>query len=162
MPHDLTRRDFMLHSLALTGGLVLSGSVPVGAAPHLVRQGKELKLWYRGPAAAWVEALPVGNGRLGAMVFGTLGRERLQLNEDTLWSGGPRDWNNPEAAAVLPEIRRLIAEGRYVEADAAAKRMMGPYTQSAPPPVSPRCCSRVTAETSTCCRRSPQPGPRVG
>lgn len=87
-------------------------------------------LWYRRPAAEWVEALPVGNGRLGAMVFGSIERERLQLNEDTLWSGGPKDWNNPDALAVLPELRRLIAEGRYVEADEATKQMMGPYTQS--------------------------------
>jgi alpha-L-fucosidase 2 len=58
-----------------------------------------LRLWYRQPAAQWVEALPVGNGRLGAMVFGGVEKERLQLNEDTLWAGGPYDPNNPEALA---------------------------------------------------------------
>ena len=89
-----------------------------------------LQLTYLRPARQWVEALPLGNGRLGAMVFGGIGVERLQLNEDTLWSGGPSDWNNPGARAVLPEIRALVAAGRFVEADAAAKRMMGPYTQS--------------------------------
>ncbi|MFL5619967.1 MAG: glycosyl hydrolase family 95 catalytic domain-containing protein [Gemmatimonadaceae bacterium] len=92
-----------------------------------------LTLWYRRPAAQWVEALPVGNGRLGAMVFGGIERERLQLNEDTLWSGGPRDWNNPNAPKVLAEVRRLIAEERYVEADRAARGMQGPYTQSFEP-----------------------------
>jgi len=88
------------------------------------------QLTYGLAARTWVEALPIGNGRLGAMVFGGLGVERLQLNEDTLWSGGPSAWNNPDARAVLPEIRALIAASRFVEADAAAQRMMGPFTQS--------------------------------
>ncbi len=61
----------------------------------------EAVLWYEAPAEQWVEALPVGNGRLGAMVFGGVESERLQLNEDTLWSGYPRDWNNPGAKDVL-------------------------------------------------------------
>ncbi|MFD1955543.1 glycoside hydrolase N-terminal domain-containing protein [Paenibacillus thailandensis] len=89
-----------------------------------------MKLQYSKPAKVWTEALPVGNGRLGAMVFGGVERERLQLNEDTLWSGFPRDWNNPEAKKHLPEIRRLVAEGRNKEADLLAKKMMGLYTQS--------------------------------
>src|SRR5688572_2292660 len=59
-----------------------------------------LALRYAQPAVKWTEALPVGNGRLGAMVFGSLATEHLQLNEETLWSGGPRDWNNPGAKAV--------------------------------------------------------------
>jgi alpha-L-fucosidase 2 len=75
-----------------------------------------LSLWYRQPARQWVEALPVGNGRLGAMVFGGLSQERLQLNEDTLWAGGPYDPVNPDAKAALPEVRRLIFDGKYKEA----------------------------------------------
>jgi alpha-L-fucosidase 2 len=75
-----------------------------------------LALWYEDPAAAWVEALPVGNGRVGAMVFGRVRQERLQLNESTLFAGGPYDPVNPEAAAALPRVRALIAEGRYREA----------------------------------------------
>ncbi|MCM3872318.1 MAG: glycoside hydrolase family 95 protein [Pyrinomonadaceae bacterium] len=75
-----------------------------------------LSLWYRRPAKEWVEALAVGNGRLGAMVFGGITSERLQLNEDTLWAGGPYDPNNPAALAALPEARRLIFEGKYAEA----------------------------------------------
>jgi alpha-L-fucosidase 2 len=90
-------------------------------------------LWYRRPAQQWVEALPIGNGRLGAMVFGGVETERLHLNEDTLWSGGPRDWNNPGAREVLPEVRRLIAAGDYIAADVLCKRMQGPYTQSYQP-----------------------------
>ncbi|MCB0050978.1 MAG: glycoside hydrolase N-terminal domain-containing protein, partial [Caldilineaceae bacterium] len=65
----------------------------------------ELSLWYSAPATTWVEALPVGNGRLGAMVFGGIAQERLQLNEDTLWSGGPRAGDNPAARDVLPAVR---------------------------------------------------------
>jgi alpha-L-fucosidase 2 len=89
------------------------------------------QLWYDKPAAKWEEALPVGNGRLGAMVFGGLATERLQLNEGTLWAGGPYDPVNPEARAALPEARRLIAEGRYKEADAllSAKVMARPLHQ---------------------------------
>jgi alpha-L-fucosidase 2 len=67
------------------------------------------------------------------MVFGGVGRERLQLNDDTLWSGGPRDWDNPKAKDVLPDIRKAIFAGQYVEADALAKKMMGPYTESYQP-----------------------------
>jgi alpha-L-fucosidase 2 len=92
-----------------------------------------LMLWYPQPATRWVEALPVGNGRLGAMVWGGVAEERLQLNEDTLWSGGPRAWNNAEARDVLPQVRQLIADGQYEDADALAKRMQGPYNQSYQP-----------------------------
>jgi alpha-L-fucosidase 2 len=75
-----------------------------------------LRLWYDKPAATWNEALPVGNGRLGAMVFGGIGEERLQLNEDTLWAGGPYDPVNPQAKAALPEVRKLVFEGKFAEA----------------------------------------------
>src|SRR5262249_45905982 len=93
----------------------------------------DLALWFTQPAQEWVEALPVGSGRLGAMVFGGVAAERLQLNEDTLWSGGPRDWDNPGARAVLPEVRRLIAAGDFAAADARCREMQGPYTQSYQP-----------------------------
>ncbi|HKX30301.1 MAG TPA: glycoside hydrolase N-terminal domain-containing protein [Blastocatellia bacterium] len=75
-----------------------------------------LSLWYRRPARQWVEALPVGNGRLGAMIFGGIEQERIQLNEDTLYGGGPYDPNNPEALAALPEARRLLFAGQYGQA----------------------------------------------
>ncbi|HQY91297.1 glycoside hydrolase family 95 protein [Caldilinea sp.] len=87
-------------------------------------------LWYPTPATTWVEALPVGNGRLGAMVFGGIAQERLQLNEDTLWSGGPRSGDNPAARDVLPAVREAIFAGRYVEADRLARQMQGIFTQS--------------------------------
>jgi len=87
---------------------------------------KNLVLWYRQPAKEWTEALPVGNGRLGAMVFGGVERERIQLNEETLWDGNPRDTNNPEALEALPEVQRLLFEGKNAEAtEIAGKKMMG-------------------------------------
>jgi alpha-L-fucosidase 2 len=92
-----------------------------------------LVLWYETPARLWINALPVGNGRLGAMVFGGIQHERLQLNEDTLWSGGPRDWNNADALRVLSEVRRLIFEGRYSEANELSRQMQGSYTESYQP-----------------------------
>ncbi len=84
----------------------------------------ETMLWYRQPAEQWLEALPVGNGRLGAMVFGGIPRERLQLNEETVWAGGPWDSTNPEALAALPEVRRLLFAGRPAEAIALADARM--------------------------------------
>jgi alpha-L-fucosidase 2 len=75
-----------------------------------------LKLWYTQPAKQWVEALPVGNGRLGAMVFGDPIKEVIQLNENTVWAGSPYRNDNPDAKEALPEVRRLIFEGKYKEA----------------------------------------------
>jgi alpha-L-fucosidase 2 len=83
-------------------------------------------LFYRQPAREWVEALPIGNGRLGGMVFGGVPAERIQLNEDTFWSGGPYDPINPEALQYLPKVRELLWEGRYKEAqDLADEKLMG-------------------------------------
>ncbi|MCA0755127.1 glycoside hydrolase family 95 protein [Paenibacillus sp. N4] len=89
-----------------------------------------MRLLYNKSASVWTEALPLGNGRLGAMMFGGVETELLQLNEDTLWSGVPRTGTNPDAAVKLPQLRRLIEEERYAEADMLSKEMMGPYTQS--------------------------------
>jgi alpha-L-fucosidase 2 len=83
-----------------------------------------LSLWYRQPAARWEEALPIGNGRLGAMIFGDPSKERLQLNEDTFWAGGPYDPNNPEHLAQLANIRQLIWDGKSREANQLAQTMM--------------------------------------
>jgi alpha-L-fucosidase 2 len=78
------------------------------------------RLFFRSPAKHWDEAFPIGNGRLGAMIFGGPCSERLQLNEDSLWYGGSRDRHNPDALAHLPEIRRLIFEGKLKEAESLA------------------------------------------
>ncbi|NTS41871.1 glycoside hydrolase family 95 protein [Flavisolibacter sp. BT320] len=86
----------------------------------------DLKLWYTHPATNWNEALPVGNGRLGAMVFGDAASERLQLNEESVWSGKKEDFVNPAAKASLATIRQLLFAGRYKEAQTAAeKNLMG-------------------------------------
>ncbi|MEZ0472820.1 glycosyl hydrolase family 95 catalytic domain-containing protein [Luteimonas salinilitoris] len=99
-------------------------SAPDPAAAPAVQGADALKLWYRRPATQWVEALPLGNGRLGAMVWGGGKYERLQLNEDTLYGGGPYDPTPPDALAALPEVRRLIFSGRYAEAEALADATM--------------------------------------
>ncbi len=75
-----------------------------------------LKLWYNHPARQWVEALPVGNGRLGAMIYGDPYKDKIQLNENTVWAGSPNRNDNPDARAALPKVRKLIFEGKYKEA----------------------------------------------
>jgi alpha-L-fucosidase 2 len=94
------------------------------AEDHGVGSSKRLTLWYRQPAKEWTQALPVGNGRLGAMVFGGVDKERLQLNEVSLWSGSPQDADNPEALAALHEVRKLIFDGKYREANAIANKKL--------------------------------------
>ncbi|WP_152391933.1 glycoside hydrolase family 95 protein [Paenibacillus guangzhouensis] len=89
-----------------------------------------MKLQFNKPASVWTEGLPIGNGRLGGMIFGGVEQEKISLNEDTLWSGYPKDGNNPGAKDVLPKVRQLIEEERYVEADTLTRQMLGPYTQS--------------------------------
>jgi alpha-L-fucosidase 2 len=91
-----------------------------------------LRLWYDSPARVWTEALPVGNGQLGAMVFGGTGRELIQLNESTLWSGGPVPASvNPGAASYLPLLREaLLKLNNYDSAMRLAKRMQGFFSQS--------------------------------
>jgi alpha-L-fucosidase 2 len=111
------------------------GFMAAGAAlpilPHKVlaqggaSQQSDNRLWYRQPAGRWEEALPVGNGRLGAMVFGRVAQERLQLNEDTLWAGSPYSPESPEAYDALAEVRRLIDAGEYKQAaDLASEKVM--------------------------------------
>src|SRR5881628_2377208 len=92
-----------------------------------------LTLWYTRPAATWVEALPVGNGRLGAMIYGGAGRDALQFNEDTLWTGRPHEYQHPGAARHLAEVRRLLFEGKQAEAErlALAQMMSVPLRQNA-------------------------------
>ena len=132
---DLSRRA-ALKSAAL---LALAGCAPTQRSTLTPesRTGNPWRLWYRQPAVEWVEALPIGNGRLGAMVFGGVAQERLQLNEDTFYAGGPYDPDNREALAALPEVRRLLFTGRYVEAEALAnaKLMARPLKQMAYQPI---------------------------
>lgn len=106
----------------LLGGLRLAAAEP---APLIIRCDQ--------PAAQWQDAFPLGNGRLGVMVYGIPQKERLQLNEDTLWAGGPYDSANPGALAALPEARKLIFEGKYKQAENFInERMMGKPVRQMP------------------------------
>ena len=104
-------------------GAVLS-IVTTAAHQQLATPSTDHTIWLRSAASQWDHAFPVGNGRMGAMVFGTVNRERIQLNEETLWMGGPRDTDNPEARAALPEVRRLLFAGQPGEAYALAERKL--------------------------------------
>jgi alpha-L-fucosidase 2 len=90
-------------------------------------------LWYRHPAQRWGDALPVGNGRLGGMVFGGISKERIQLNEDTVWNGKKRDRVNPEALKALPEVRRLLFAGKPREAEALEEKALMGIPNRQPP-----------------------------
>jgi alpha-L-fucosidase 2 len=122
-----TRRAALKAAAVLTATPAVAKAQTGGSGPA----NRDLVLWYRQPAAQWVEALPVGNGRIGAMVFGGVEHERLQLNENSLWAGGPYDPANPEALAALPEVRRLVFAGEYEKATelVAAKMMATPIRQ---------------------------------
>src|SRR5687767_15122766 len=99
--------------------LLLGGAAQTG-------NGNALRLWYEQPAEKWTEALPIGNGRLGAMIFGGVNEDRIQYNEETLWTGGPRDHHRPGAYAYLGQIRKLLQEGKQKEAEQlAGEKFMG-------------------------------------
>ena len=111
-------------SLGLWGALLMATAV----------SANDLTLWYAKPAAHWTEALPIGNGRLGAMIFGGTDKERLQLNDITVWSGGPQlTADRPEAYQHLPEIQQALREGKYAEAQKLCSQYMtcqAPYFPS--------------------------------
>jgi len=101
------------------------------AGTAAAQEHKALELWYRQPATEWTEALPVGNGRLGAMIFGGTGEALIQLNEATLWSGGPvNNQVNPEAYRQLPAVREALFKGDYAAAATVVQQMQGVYSQS--------------------------------
>ena len=115
----------MRRILAIVAVVVALGSIG-GSEPQspAVTPSSRHVLWYRQPAPQWDHALPIGNGRLGAMVFGSVNRERIQLNENTLWMGGPQERDNPDAVKHLAEVRRLLFAGAPQEADELAERWM--------------------------------------
>src|SRR5688500_3360639 len=126
----LDRRPVLQAAAATT---LLSSPLARAASKERTPDPASNLLWYDKPAHEWVEALPVGNGRIGAMIFGGVRDERLQLNEDTLWGGGPYDPVNPEARDALPEVRRLVFNGEYEKATelVTAKVMGKPLRQMA-------------------------------
>jgi alpha-L-fucosidase 2 len=91
-----------------------------------VLTAREYRLWYDQPAMTWTQALPIGNGVMGGMVFGTPAVEHIQINEETIWAGQPNQVVNPNAKAALPEVRRLIFEGKYKEAQDLANAKVMP------------------------------------
>lgn len=110
--------DYQLSLRSLFALLFIIFSFPVKA-----QESSPLTLWYQQPAGdVWTDALPIGNGRLGAMIYGNVENELIQLNEHTVWSGGPNRNDNPDALAALPEIRRLIFEGKQKEAEELAAK----------------------------------------
>src|SRR4051812_41413908 len=88
--------------------LLMSGFVGYAGASESAAERPSLRLWYAAPAEKWTDALPIGNGRMGAMVFGGVPDERIQFNEDTLWKGQPHDYTRAGAGASLGEIRQLV------------------------------------------------------
>lgn len=93
------------------------------------QSSSSLRLWYQKPAGKWEEALPLGNGRIGAMVFGDALEEHYQLNEETLWSGDPISGNNPNAQMILPYVRQAVDQGDYEKAAGLWKQYaQGPYS----------------------------------
>lgn len=99
----------------------------------LQTQAQEYKLWYDRPAQVWTEALPLGNGRLGAMVFGNPAMEQLQLNEETIWAGRPNNNANPDALKYIPKVRELVFAGKYLEAQTLATEKVMAKTNSGMP-----------------------------
>ncbi|GIZ09691.1 glycoside hydrolase N-terminal domain-containing protein [Flavobacterium sp. UMI-01] len=134
MVHSKIRyKKFLTNLYSLAALLFL-----VGTGLTMAQQkSSNLKLWYKQPANAskeldavvvdrnnpeWLKALPIGNGAFGAMVYGDVNQERIQLNEETIWSGSPDDNDNPESLEALAEIRKLLFEGKYKEATALTQK----------------------------------------
>src|SRR5688572_6831611 len=130
--YRVTRREFLkAAATAVAVAPVLSN------ATHGQRIGvasvPEHRLWYRQPAANWNEALPIGSGRLAAMVFGGTALERIQINEDTIWAGEKRDRNNPEGAKNVAEVRRLLFAGKPKQAEELAEKTIIAIPKRMPP-----------------------------
>jgi len=120
----MTERSLLRLVAALATIVIAVSPRPLGLEQTAPSQTADHKIWLRSGASQWDHAFPLGNGRLGAMVFGTVNRERIQLNEETLWMGGPQERDNPEALQHLPEVRRLLFAGRPREAYALAERSL--------------------------------------
>lgn len=112
--------------------IVLSACILL-ATSSVCFSAQEYKLWYDCPAQVWTEALPLGNGRLGAMMFGNPAMEQLQLNEETLWAGRPNNNANPDALEYIPKVRELVFAGKYFEAQTLATEKVMAKTNSGMP-----------------------------
>jgi hypothetical protein len=149
--------------VATTGTQVGFAAIPPTTVPSFTGKlageapppSEPLSLWYRQPATLWTSALPVGTGRQGAMMFGGIDSEVICLNEDTFWAGGPYTPDNPNAPKALPEVRRLLFDGRYRQAEGVISRnMMGrPPTQAPYQPVGDLLLTFPKVETAKDYRR---------
>src|ERR1700761_5282099 len=123
--------------------IILPGTcISLSAKPHPIHKllkpvGSDMTIWYRQPAEKWLEAMPVGNGYMGGMVFGGTSQERIALNESSFWSGKPHDYNDPKAITYFPQIRQLVVDEKFHEAeDMANKHFFGiPIAQQAYEPI---------------------------
>ena len=135
----LSRRRFLVTASTAAGSVPLAKRF--GWAEAARSEPDNQTLWYTAPAAQWVDALPIGSGRLGAMVYGggdtapaDPAKETLQLNEDTLWSGMPVDGNNLQAKEYLPAIRKAVLEEKdYHKADELCRKMQGLFAEAYQP-----------------------------
>lgn len=107
--------------------LLFLGVLFAASVASAQKKQEPLKLWYNQPARIWEEALPLGNGKTGAMVFGRINKELFQLNNNTLWSGAPDAGNNPKAQANLPLVRAAVFAGDYGKAAEIWKKNMQGY-----------------------------------
>ncbi|HSU51677.1 MAG TPA: glycoside hydrolase family 95 protein [Segetibacter sp.] len=115
-----------VHYFSVCVNLICLLLTSTGSSAQSTGNKNDLKLWFNQPATNWNEALPVGNGRLGAMIFGGTATEHLQLNEETVWTGKDTDFINPAAKTALPQVRKLLFAGRYAEAQKMAEeKIMG-------------------------------------
>ncbi|MEU6432518.1 glycoside hydrolase family 95 protein, partial [Microbispora sp. NPDC046973] len=127
---DVSRRQLLRLGAIGAGAAMLpvqwtATARAASAPPPEVRAANDLALWYDGSAGTdWLRALPIGNGRLGAMVFGNVDTERLQLNEDTIWAGGPYDQSNTKGAAALGQIRQLVFQNQWSQAQSLIDQNM--------------------------------------
>lgn len=124
-------REGSPEALLIARGLLREKIAPPGVVEDLIESASApttpaLRLWYQRPGLDWHEALALGNGRLGAMVFGHVRRERIALNEDTLWSGRPSDGDYPEALKYEADLRAWTTEGAYSRAERQARKMIHP------------------------------------
>jgi alpha-L-fucosidase 2 len=131
----MTRRELLVSAAAVA----LASKANAQGGVERNTSAQDIVLWYDKPAVRWADALPIGNGRLGAMVFGggadgAPAKEFLQINEDTLWSGKPQDGNNREASRYLPAIRKAVIErGDYHEGDHLCHNMQGLFAEAYQP-----------------------------
>lgn len=113
--------------------LLLITAITMCSASYAQTESGRNQLWYDKPAANWNEALPIGNGFIGGMIFGSLEKERIQLNESTIWAGGPNSNIDTAAKANIDEVRRLLAQKKYIEAQTVANNRLGPKGNSGMP-----------------------------